>query len=92
MKVYEVVVSWASGEGAFVDTYLYTTEEKARRSFNFEIVQAMQDYDCFDEQTGELNECNWELDKSDTHWELWETGCYTSNYCLITITEKEVIE
>jgi hypothetical protein len=50
----------------------------------------MQDYDVFDEETGELEE-GWELDKGNSFWELWEDGYYTSNHCVITLTEKEVL-
>ena len=90
MKVYEVKVDWATGEGCDCTTEIYATEEKARKSFNFEIAQAMQDYAVFDDETGELTDESWELDKGETFWELWETGYYTGNHCLITLTEKEV--
>ena len=90
MKVYEVKVDWATGEGSDCTTEIYATEEKARKSFNFEICQAMEDYCVFDEETGELTDESWELDSGDNFWELWETGYYTSNHCLITMTEKEV--
>ena len=89
MKVYEVKIDWATGEGCDCTTELYADKEKAIKAYNFEIVQAMQDYDVFDEETGELEE-DWELDKGETFWELWEDGYYTSNHCLITLTEKEV--
>ena len=90
MKVYEVKVDWATNDAEGCTTEIYATEEKARKAYNFEIMQAMQDYDVFDEETGELVLENWEVDKGETFWELWETGYYTGNHCLITLTEKEV--
>jgi hypothetical protein len=90
MKVYEVKVDWATGEGYDCTTEIYADAEKARKAYNFEIMQAMQDYDVFDEETGELTENGWILDMSVNFWELWEDGYYTSNHCLITLTEKEV--
>lgn len=89
MKVYEVKVEWATNDTGDCVTEIYATEEKARKAFNFEIAQAMQDYDVFDEETGEL-ESGWELEKRDGYWELWESGCYVGNHCLITLTEKAV--
>ena len=90
MKVYEVKVDWSTNDDAGCSTEIYATEEKARKAFNFEIVQAMQDYDVFDEETGELTDECWVLDRGNNFWELWEAGYYTSNHCLITLTEKEV--
>lgn len=90
MKVYEVRVNWATNDTMGCHTEIYATEEKARKAFNFEIVQAMQDYDVFDEETGEL-ESGWQLDKGHSFWELWKDGYYTSNHCVITLTEKEVL-
>ena len=90
MKVYEVKVDWATQDAEGCTTEIYATEEEARKAFNSEIVQAMQDYDVFNEETGELTEEGWILDTSVNFWELWEDGYYTSNHCLITLTEKEV--
>ena len=90
MKVYEVKVDWAPQDAEGCTTEIYATEEEARKAFNSEIVQAMQDYDVFNEETGELTEEGWILDTSVNFWELWEDGYYTSNHCLITLTEKEV--
>ena len=90
MKVYEVKVDWATNDDSGCMTEIYATEEKARKAYNFEIVQAMQDYGVFDEETGELIDEGWKLDMRNTFWELWEDGDYTSNHCLITLTEKEV--
>lgn len=90
MKVYEVKVNWAINNDAGCITEIYATEEKARKSFNSEIVQAMQDYGVFDEQTGELTEEDWVLETSDNAWELWADGFYLESHCLITVTEKEV--
>jgi hypothetical protein len=90
MKVYEVKIDWATNDAEDCTTEVYSTEEKARKAFNFEIAQAMQDYGVFDEETGELIDEGWKLDMGNTFWELWEDGYYTSNHCLITLTEKEV--
>ena len=90
MKVYEVKVDWATNDAEACTTELFSTEEKAIKAFNAEKVQAMQDYGVFDEQTGELIDENWDLDEGKYYWEIWEDGYYTSNHCLITLTEKEV--
>ena len=87
--VYEVKVNWVTQDDSGCTTEIYSTEEKAIKAFNFEIVQAMQDYGCFDEESGEL-ESGLKLDKGDYFWELWEYGYYASNHCTITITKKEV--
>jgi tRNA U34 5-carboxymethylaminomethyl modifying GTPase MnmE/TrmE len=52
MKVYEVKIDWATNDAEDCTTEVYSTAEKARKAFNSEIVQAMQDYDVFDEETG----------------------------------------
>lgn len=88
--VYEVKVDWTTNDDQGCTTEIYSTEEKAIKSFNFEVVQAMQDYGCFDEETGELDD-GWSLDKGNNFWELWESGYYNSSHCTITITEKEVL-
>ena len=91
MKVYEVKVDWAFDDnGAAVQTELYSTHDKAIKAFNFEIAQAMQDYDVFDEKTGELIDEDWELEKSPNYWELYKNGWWSLYHCLITLTEKEV--
>lgn len=90
MKVYEVKVDWATNDAQDCTTEIYATEEKARKAYNFEIAQAMQDYGVFDEETGELTDQDCDLDQGNNFWELWEDGYYTANHCLITLTEKEV--
>lgn len=89
MKVYELKVDWATGEGCDCTTELYADKERAIKAFNFEIAQAMHDYEVFDEETGELDE-GWELEKRDNYWHLFEEGWWSTNHCLITVTEKEV--
>ena len=89
--VYELKIDWATNDDAGCTTELYSTEEKARKAFNFEIVQSMQDYDVlFDEETGELED-GWVLDKGNNLWDLYEDGYYSANHCTITITEKEIL-
>lgn len=90
MKVYEVKVDWATNDAEDCTTELFSTEEKARKSFNAEKMQAMQDYGVFDEQTGELTDKNWKLNEGTNYWELFEKGFWSENHCLITLTEKEV--
>lgn len=91
MKVYEVKVDWATRDDSGCTTEIYATEEKARKAMNFEIVQAMQDYGCFDEETGELDDDDlWELEQRDNYWHLFEEGWWSTSHCLITLTEKEV--
>ena len=89
MKVYELKIDWATNDDEACTTEIYETEEKAKKAMNFEIVQAMQDYGCFDEETGELDE-GWELEQRDNYWHLFEEGWWSTNHCLITVTEKEV--
>lgn len=89
MKVYEVKVDWATQDAEGCTTEIYATEEKARKAFNFEIAQAMQDYGCFDEEVGKLDD-GWELEQRDNYWHLFEDGFWSSNHCLIALTEKEV--
>lgn len=91
MKVYEVKVNWATNDDSGCTTTLYSTKEKAIKAFNFEVVQAMQDYDVFDEESGELIDANWQLDKGNDLWDLWEDGYYSANHCTITITEKIIL-
>ena len=90
MIVYEVKVDWAINDAEDCTTELFSTKEKAQKAFNAEKLQAMDDYGVFDEQTGELIDENWALDEGKYYWEIWEDGYYTSNHCLITLTEKEV--
>jgi hypothetical protein len=90
MTVYELKINWATNDDSGCTTEIYSTEEKARKAFNFEVIQAMQDYEVFDEESGELIDENWQLDKGNNFWELWEDGYYSANHCLITVTEKEV--
>ena len=90
MKVYEVKVDWATNDAQDCTTEIYSTEEKARKAYNCEIAQAMQDYGVFDEETGELTDQDWYLEQGNRFWDLWEDGYYSSNHCLITLTEKEV--
>lgn len=90
MKVFEVKVDWVTNDAEDCTTELFSTEEKATKAFNAEKLQAMQDYGVFDEQTGKLVDENWQLDEGKYFWDLWEDGYYTSNHCLITLTEKEV--
>ena len=89
MKVYELKIDWATNDAQGCTTEIYATEEKAIKSMNFEIVQAMQDYGCFDEETGELED-GWELEQRDNYWHLFEDNFWCQNHCLITVTEKEV--
>lgn len=90
MKVYEVKVDWATNDAEDCTTELYSTEEKARKAFNTERVQAMEDYGVFDEQTGVLTDKNWELEQRENYWHLFEEGYWSGNHCLITLTAKEV--
>ena len=89
-KVWELKVDWATQDDSSCTTEIYSTEERSIKAFNFEIVQAMQDYQCFDEETGEL-ENGWGLDKGNNLWDLYEIGYYSSSHCTITITEKEIL-
>ena len=90
MKVYELRIDWATNDASACNTTLYQQEEDAKKAMKTEILQAMQDYEVFDEN-GCLNDEDWRLDKGDYFWELWEDGCYSTNHCEITITEKEVL-
>lgn len=92
-KVYEVRVDWAFDDnGEDVQTEIYATEERARKSFNFEIAQAMQDYDVFDEATGELIDKNYVLEKGDNYWHLYRRDWWKNCHCLIMLNEKEIID
>ena len=91
MKDYEVKVDGSKGDGQDVTTEIYATEEKARKSFNFEVVQAMQDYEVFDEKTGELIDEDYILEQGNGYWHLYQNGWWTDCHCLITLTEKEVL-
>ncbi len=89
--VYEVKIDWATRDAQDCTTEIYSTEEQAKKAMNFEIVQAMQDYGCFDEETGELDDDDlWVLEQRDNYWHLFEEGWWSTNHCLITLTEKEV--
>ena len=90
MKVFEVKVDWATNDAEDCTTELYSTKEKAQKAFNFEKLKAMEDYGVFDEQTGELTDENWTLEQRENYWELFEEGYWSTNHCLITLTEKEV--
>lgn len=90
MEVYEVKVDLATDDDEECTTELFSTEEKARKAFNAEKLQAMEYYGVFDEQTGKLIDENWQLDEGKYFWDLWANGFYKSNHCLITLTEKEV--
>lgn len=90
MKVFEVKVDWATKDAEDCKTELYSTEEKARKSFNAEKLQAMEDYGVFDEQTGALTDENWELEQQENCWYLFEKGFWSGNHCYITLTEKDV--
>ena len=92
LKVYELKIDVAIDDNCSCRTELYATEERAKKAFNFEIVQAMQDYGIFDEQTGELIDDDWILDKSNNSWELYVDGWYVANHCAITITEIEILD
>ena len=91
MTVFEVKVDWASDDDEYCKTELYSTEEKARKAFNIERLQAIRDYGVFDEQTGELIDDDWELETRDNYWELFEKDYWSENHCLITLTKKEVL-
>ena len=99
MIVYEVKVDWATNDAEDCTTELFSTEEKARKAFNAEKIQAMKDYGIFDEQTGELiddEKASKLIDKTlgieqrDNYWHLFEEGYWSTNHCLITLTKKEV--
>ena len=90
MKVYELKIDWATNDDQGCSTEIYATEEKARKAFNTEVVQAMQDYDVFDEKTGELTDENYTLEQGNGYWHLYQNDLWTSCHCLITVTEKEV--
>lgn len=91
--VYELKIDWATNDDQGCTTEIYATEEKARKAFNFEVAQAMQDYGCFDEETGELDDDDlWVLETRDNYWHLFEEGWWSTSHCLITITEKEIID
>lgn len=90
MKVYEVKVDWAINDDAGCTTEIYATEEKAYKAFNFEVCQAMQDYDVFDEQTGELTDDDYTIEPRKGYWHLYQNGWWSTCHCLITVTEKEV--
>ena len=88
MKVYEVKVDWATEYGQDCQTELYSTEEKARKSFNLEKHNAMVDYGFEDDGSYDTN-C-YELEEDDNSWEFWESDYYNTCHCCITLTEKEV--
>ena len=85
MKVFEVKVDWATNDAEDCTTELYNTKENAQKAFNFEKLQAMEDYGVFDEQTGELTDENWTLEQKENYWELFEEGYWSTNHCLITL-------
>lgn len=91
MKVYELKIDWTMGDGQDVVTEIYSTEEKAKKAFNTEVVQAMQDYEVFDEQTGELTDSDYILEQGNGYWHLYQNGWWEDRHCLITLTPKEVI-
>lgn len=90
MKVYELKIDWASNDDQGCPTEIYDSHEKAMKAFSFEVVQAMQDYDVFDEQTGELTDDGYSLEQGNGYWHLYQNGWWTTCHCLITVTEKEV--
>ena len=92
MKIYELKIDCAINDDCSCRTELYATEEKAKKAFNFEVIQAMQDYDVFNQETGELIDDDWVLEKNNNSWKLYVNGWYDAHRCVITITEKEVIE
>lgn len=91
-KVYELMVNWSANYETGCQTIIYRTKSTAIKAMNTEIVSAMQDYDVFDGASGELVDNNWTLEKTDSSWELYENGNWICNHCLITITEKTIIE
>lgn len=91
-KVYEVMVNWSADYENQYETTIYRTERAAIKAMNTEIISAMQDYDVFDDATGELTDECWRLEKTDRSWELYENGSWDRNHCLITITAKTIIE
>lgn len=88
MKVYEIKVDWAINNAADCTTELFSTEEKARKAFNSEKIDAMQDYGFADD--GSYNTDCYELEEDDNSWDFWESGFYNDCHCHITLTEKEV--
>ena len=88
-RVFELKVEWATNDDSGCTTEIYATADKASTAFDTEVIQAMEDYGVFDNTTGELAD-GWVMDKGNGFWELWEDGYYTSNHCLITVTEKAV--
>lgn len=92
MKVYELKIDWAFDDnGKDVTTEIYATEEKARKAMNSEIVQAMQDYGVFDEETGELTDSNYGLEKGENYWQLYRKNWWENCHCLIMMNEREVL-
>ena len=90
MKVYELKIDWTMGDGWDCTTEIYATEDKAVKAFNFEVCQAMQDYEVFDEQTGELTDDDYILEQGNGYWHLYQKDFWNDRHCLITVTEKEV--
>ena len=91
MKVYELKIDWSFDDnGQGIQTEIYATEEKARKAMNFEICQAMQDYEVFDELTGELIDSNYAVEMGENYWQLYRKTWWNDCHCLITVTEKEV--
>lgn len=90
MNVYELMIDWTMGDGQDVITELYETHEKAMKAFNFEVAQAMQDYDVFDEQTGELTDKDYILEQGNGYWHLYQKNFWQDRHCLITVNKKEV--
>lgn len=91
MKVYELRIDWSTGDGQDCTTEIYSTKEKAEKAFNFEVCQAMQDYEVFDEQTGELTDEGYILEQGNGYWHLYQKDFWTDRHCLIMLTEKEVL-
>lgn len=89
-KIYELAVDWVSDFDGEFRTKLYAKEEDAARAMQSEIVSAMEDYDLFDEKTGELIDEDWVLEKDSNSWELYEKGYYSRNHCTITLSVKSV--
>lgn len=91
MKVYELRIDWSTGDGQDCTTEIYSTKEKAEKAFNFEVCQAMQDYEVFDEQTGELTDEGYILEQGNGYWHLYQKDFWTDRHCLIMLNEKEVL-
>ena len=93
ITVWELKIDWATNDDQGCTTEIYATEKRAIKAMNFEIVQAMQDYGCFDEESGEL-ESGWELEKGNVyaHFDCYQKGIGNGSCNEVATLDKYLIK